>query len=64
MLAALDDSFARLVKKVKAKGMWNNTLIVVSTDNGGSMKKRICVVVVVVVVVDSINGNVVCDDGG
>jgi arylsulfatase B len=35
MMAALDDSLARVEAKLKEKGMWDNTLLIVSTDNGG-----------------------------
>ena len=37
MVSALDDSLVAIVEKLKAKGMWDNTLLVFSTDNGGNL---------------------------
>eukprot|EP01090_Pellita_catalonica_P001971 TRINITY_DN11665_c0_g1_i1.p1 TRINITY_DN11665_c0_g1~~TRINITY_DN11665_c0_g1_i1.p1 ORF type:complete len:534 (-),score=84.01 TRINITY_DN11665_c0_g1_i1:340-1773(-) len=35
MLAAVDNSLELLVNKLKAKGMWDDTILIVTTDNGG-----------------------------
>ena len=35
MLAALDDSIGQLMKTLKARGMYDNTVIMFTTDNGG-----------------------------
>ena len=35
MLTAADESLGIVVRALKQKGMWNNTLLLVSTDNGG-----------------------------
>lgn len=34
MLAAVDDSLLQLIEKLKAKSMWDNTVLVVTSDNG------------------------------
>ena len=31
----LDDNLANVTEQLKAKGMWENTLVVLSSDNGG-----------------------------
>lgn len=36
MISALDDAIARILKKVKAEGLEENTLIVFASDNGGA----------------------------
>lgn len=38
MIAFLDDQIANITGMLKAKGMWNNTLMVLSSDNGGYVK--------------------------
>ena len=35
MVKYLDDIIGELVDSLKAKDMWDNTLLVVSSDNGG-----------------------------
>ena len=35
MLAALDDSLGAVLSRLKARGMYDNTIIVFTTDNGG-----------------------------
>lgn len=35
MISAVDDQFGLIVAKLKARGMYNNTVIVLTTDNGG-----------------------------
>ena len=35
MLAAMDDSLARLIAQLKEKQMWDDTLLIVFSDNGG-----------------------------
>jgi arylsulfatase I/J len=35
MAAAADDLFGNMTTALKAKGMWNNTLVVMTSDNGG-----------------------------
>jgi len=35
MTLYLDDTVGELVKAMKAKGMWDNTLVIFTTDNGG-----------------------------
>jgi len=37
MVSAVDDAFQLIVDKLKAKGMWDNTLLILSTDNGGNL---------------------------
>ena len=37
MVAYMDDVVGRLVDAVKAKGMWDNTLIWFMSDNGGEL---------------------------
>lgn len=35
MLSAVDESIENVTKALKAKGMWDNTILVFTTDNGG-----------------------------
>ena len=38
MVTCLDDNLANITGLMKAKGMWENTLMVLSSDNGGYVK--------------------------
>lgn len=38
MVAYLDDNLANMTAMLKAKGMWENTLMVLTADNGGYVK--------------------------
>ena len=35
MTSCWDEMLGNITKKLKEKGLWNNTLIVLSSDNGG-----------------------------
>merc|ERR1711920_194449 len=37
MVSVADEGLANVTKALKAKGMWENTLLVVSADNGGCL---------------------------
>ena len=38
MVSFLDDQIANITGALKAKGMWDNTLMVLTSDNGGYVK--------------------------
>lgn len=42
MLTAMDEGLANITAALKAKGMWDDTLVVFTADNGACKARRLC----------------------